>query len=363
MHFFRKADTKCPFFLLSLPKILIMIDTSKLKYCRLYKGTKEVPEILNFNLQYACYAELFYCRATEEEDEKRIKEMEYYKISTSDYRDMPLALIAHLFSVWSNKLSGGSHPDIVVPGFHNRFMKAYLLANKEDGLLDMWFVPSNYDNFGHRWSYYLDKCIYFKGTVLTPDSIIKADKQYIARYEYEWIMMHYPSEYEHPTKEEQDGWLKEMIAKYKAVGLSQYRKDDGVAISLKAYLFNEKGCNVEAFKQWYETEYYSYNAFTLISKDYLLQLTLAYKGEEECPAEYDGQFMGKIWLAESVAVENLLNTSNQLSKEWGFEFYKMVAMLIEKWSPYDYMSILDFYFQDFVEFKKKVYKEAFGIIM
>ena len=73
--------------------------------------------------------------------------------------------------------------------------------------------------------------------------------------------------------------------------------------------------------------------------------------------------MGKIWLAESGAVEILLNTSNQLSKEWGFEFYKMVAMLMEKWLPYECMSILDLYFQDFGEFKKKVYKEAFGIIM
>lgn len=363
MHFFRKADTKCPFFLLSLPKILIMIDTSKLKYCRLYKGTKEVPEILNFNLQYAWYAELFYCRATEEEDEKRIKEMEYYKISTSDYRDMPIALIAHLFSVWSNKLSGGSHPDVLVHGFHNRFMKAYLLANKEDGLLDMWFVHSNYSGYGHGWSYYLDKCIYFKGTALTPNSIIKADKQYIERYEYEWVMMHYPSENGYPTSKQQDNWLIEMIDEYKAAGLSQYRKDDGVAISLKAYLFSRRSCPVKEFKHWYETEYYSYNAFTPISKEMLLRLTFYYKGEDECPAKYDGREMGKIWLAESVAIENLLHTSEQLSKAWGFEFYKMVAMLIEKWSPYNYMSLLDWYFQDLVEFKKKVYKEALGIIM
>ena len=339
-----------------------MIDASKLKYCRLYKGNY-IPEILNFNLRYAYYAEAFYCSATAEQDKECIEDLKFYNISTSAYKDIPLALIAHLFSVWVNKLAGSSHPDKVVPGFHNRFMKSYLLANKEDGLLDMWFVHSNYSGYGHGWSYYLDKCIYFKGTALTPDSIIKADKQYIERYEYEWIMMHYPSENGYPTEEEQDGYLKEMIAKYKAFGLSQYRKDDGVAISLKAYLFNEKGCNVEAFKQWYETEYYSYNAFTSISKDYLLRLTLAYKGEEECPAKYDGQYMGKIWLVESVAIENLLHTSEQLSKAWGFEFYKMVAMLIEKWSPYECMSILDFYFQDFGEFKKKVYKEAFGIIM
>ena len=328
-----------------------MIDTSKLKYCRLYKGTKEVPEILNFYLQYACYAEFFYCRATAEEDEDRIKALEYYNLSTSAYSGIPLALIAHLFSVWECKLSGD------VPGFHNRFMKEYLLVNKEDGLLDMWFVPSNYDNYGHRWSYYLDKCIYFKGTALTPDSIIKADKQYIARYEYEWIMMHYPSEHEHPTKEEQDGWLKEMIAKYKAFGLSQYRKDDGVAISLKAYLFSRRSCPVKEFKHWYETEYYSYNAFTPISKEMLLHLTLYYKGEEECPAKYDGQEMGKIWLAESVAVDNLLSNSNQLSKAWAFEFYKMVAMLISKWMPYEYMKYLDLYFQDFVGFKMKILKE------
>lgn len=342
-----------------------MIDTNKLKYCRLYKGTKEVLEILNFYLQYACYAESFYCRIDDEYNdlEGKFNLMEYYKLSTSAYRDTPLELIANLFSVWVNKIAGCSHPDKVVSGFHNRFMKEYLLVNKEDGLLDMWFVHSNYSGYGHGWSYYLDKCIYFKGTALTPDSIIKADKQYIERYEYEWIMMHYPSENGYPTKEEQDGCLKEMIAKYKAFGLSQYRKDDGVAISLKAYFFNEKGCNVETFKQWYETEYYSYNAFTPISKDYLLHLTLAYKGEEECPAKYDGNEMGKIWLAESVAIEILLHTSEQLSKEWGFEFYKMVAMLIEKWSPYDYMSLLDWYFQDFGEFKKKVYKEAFGIIM
>ena len=339
-----------------------MIDASKLKYCRLYKGTKEVPEILNLYLQYACYAEFFYCRIDDEYNdlEGKFNLMEYYKLSTSAYRDIPLELIANLFSVWVNKLAGSSHPDKVLSGFHNKFMKTYLSVNNEDGLLDMWYKFSNY---GRSWSYYLDKCIYFKGTALTPDSIIKADKQYIARYEYEWVMMHYPSDDEYLTEKKQDGYLKEIISKYKQAGLSHYRKDDGVSISLKAYLFNARHFNVEEFKHWYETEYYSYNAFTPISKEMLLHLTLYYKGEEECPAKYDGREMGKIWLAESVAVNNLLHTSNDISKAWGFEFYKMVAMLIEKWSPYDYMSLLDWYFQDFGEFKKKVYKEAFGIIM
>ena len=187
-----------------------MIDASKLKYCRLYKGNY-IPEILNFNLRYAYYAEAFYCSATAEQDKECIEDLKFYNISTSAYKGIPLALIAHLFSVWSNKLAGGSAPDKVVPGFHNRFMKEYLLVNKEDGLLDMWFVHSNYSGYGHGWSYYLDKCIYFKGTALTPDSIIKADKQYIERYEYEWIMMHYPSENGYPTEEEQDGYLKKLI--------------------------------------------------------------------------------------------------------------------------------------------------------
>lgn len=215
------------------------------------------------------------------------------------------------------------------------------------------------------WQYYLDKCIYFKGEVECPVEVLEQDKEQLWRMELEWTLRHFG--YSNHVLEMNKKFFKQIIQEYKNAGLSHYRPNDDVCISMKAFLFQKvstKGNkSIEEFKLWYEQYYYLPNAITKITKEHLFFMTLAYKGEEECPAEYDGQFMGKIWLAESVAVENLLNTSNQLSKEWGFEFYKMVAMLIEKWSPYDYMSILSWYFQDFGEFIKKVYKEAFGIIM
>ena len=219
---------------------------------------------------------------------------------------------------------------------------------------------------GRSWSYYLDKCIYFKGEEECPPAVLKMGKEQAWKEELWWVSEHFP--YKSEEKKSSEDFYKKIIKDYKDLGLSHFRKHDGVCISLKAFLYMrysyvEPEHTVDGFKHWYDNVYYAKNTPSSISRDYLLHLTLAYKGEEECPVEYDEQFMGKIWLAESVAVENLLNTSNQLSKEWGFEFYKMVAMLIEKWSPYDYMSILSLYFQDFGEFIKKVYKEVFGIIM
>lgn len=320
------------------------MDKRKLKHCRLYDGT-EVPDIVNFYLQYACYAESFYCNYTEEQLQDSISFLKSNRVQTSAYKDVPLGLLSCLFSVWECKLSGG------VKDFHNHFMKTYLSVNKHTGLLDRWF---DFSNYGKSWSYYLDKCIYFKGTALTPATILQADKQHLFRYEYEWVMMHYPSDDADITKQKQDGYLKEMIACYKQAGLSHYRKDDGVAISLKAYLFAQRNCDADTFKHWYEKEYYSSKAYTLITKPMLLHLTLAYKGEADCPANYDGKVMGKIWFAESIAVDNLLSRADDLPKEWAYEFYLMVAMLIAKWSPYDFMDVLDLYFQDFTDFKMKV---------
>lgn len=52
---------------------------------------------------------------------------------------------------------------------------------------------------------------------------------------------------------------RQMEAEYQAYGLSDWRKNDGVPMSLKALLFNRfshwMGCRVEDFKKWYLTEY------------------------------------------------------------------------------------------------------------
>lgn len=52
---------------------------------------------------------------------------------------------------------------------------------------------------------------------------------------------------------------RQMESDYQAYGLSDWRKDDGVPLSLKAALFNRfshwMGCRVEDFKKWYMAEY------------------------------------------------------------------------------------------------------------
>ena len=214
------------------------------------------------------------------------------------------------------------------------------------------------------WQYYLDKCIYFKGEVECPIEVLEQDKEQLWRMELEWTLRHFADSGQEDMDKQ---FFKQIIQEYKDAGLSHYRQHDDVCISMKAFLFqqfaSEGKKSIDEFKQWYEQYYYLPNSITKITKEHLFSMTLAYKGEDKCPKEYDGQVMGKMWLAESVATENLLHTYNDISKAWSFEFYKMVAMLIKKWSPYDYMSILDLYFQDFVDFKMKVYEEAFGIIM
>lgn len=53
--------------------------------------------------------------------------------------------------------------------------------------------------------------------------------------------------------------VRQMEADYQAYGLSDWREDDGVPLSLKATLFNRfshwMGCRVEDFKKWYLAEY------------------------------------------------------------------------------------------------------------
>lgn len=107
-----------------------MINKERLKHCRLFKGEKEHVEYDNFYLRYACYAEIFYCRANALQDSEGHKELVWYNVDTTPYKDIPYPLLCHLFSVWVNKLAGSSQPNVVVPAFHNRFMRVYLNADR-----------------------------------------------------------------------------------------------------------------------------------------------------------------------------------------------------------------------------------------
>lgn len=105
------------------------MDAERLKHCRLFTGDidKDTERCYdNLNLRYACYAESFYCEAKKAQDAEAHEALAWYEIDIRPYRDIPYPLLCHLFSVWANKLAGTSHPDVVVPGFHNEFMKAYL---------------------------------------------------------------------------------------------------------------------------------------------------------------------------------------------------------------------------------------------
>ena len=106
------------------------MDTERLKHCRLYTGDMEKDVFKNDYLQYACYAEQFYCRSNATQDAEGHEELVWYDIDITPYRDIPYPLLCHLFSVWVNKLAGSSHPDVVVPGFHDKFMRTYLNADQ-----------------------------------------------------------------------------------------------------------------------------------------------------------------------------------------------------------------------------------------
>lgn len=221
-------------------------------------------------------------------------------------------------------------------------------------LLESW---DKFSFTGRSWSYYLDKCIYFKGEKECPPAVLKLGKEKAWKEERWWVSDHFP--YKFDNNKSCDDFFKKIIKEYKDLGLSHFRKHDGVCISLKAFLYKrytqEKGHTIDGFKQWYDNVYYAKSTPSSISRDYLLHLTLAYKGEEECP-DFNGDInMQQIWFSESIVVHKFLHEKKVPSKAWGYEFYKWVARHISKCKePYDYMPLLDLYFQDFVSFKMKV---------
>lgn len=105
------------------------MNTERLTHCRLFTGDR-FHEFFSVYLQYAYYAEEFYCQASSEQDARGHEELVWYDIDIKPYRDIPYPLLCSLFSVWMNRLAGTSNPDVVVPGFHNEFMRVYLNADR-----------------------------------------------------------------------------------------------------------------------------------------------------------------------------------------------------------------------------------------
>ena len=106
-----------------------MINKKRLTHCRLFTGDIAKDSVRyngNFYLLYACYAEKFYCEANAAQDAEGHEDIVWYDIDISPYKDIPYPLLCSLFKVWANKVAGSSHPDVIVPGFHNEFMRAYL---------------------------------------------------------------------------------------------------------------------------------------------------------------------------------------------------------------------------------------------
>lgn len=210
------------------------------------------------------------------------------------------------------------------------------------------------------WQYYLDKCIYFKGEVECPVEILEQDKEQLWRIELEWALRHFG--YSNHVFEMNKKFFKQIIQEYKDAGLSHFRQNDGVCISMKAFLFHQVSSkvniNLEEFKQWYKQYYYLPNAITKITKEHLLSMTLAYKGEEEDPYFFDTLFMSEAWSTEYTVANNFLHSQKAESKAWAYEFYKRVARDIGKWiEPCDRTPFLSFYFGYFSDFKTKVLKK------
>lgn len=91
-----------------------------------------------------------------------------------------------------------------------------------------------------------------------------------------------------------------------------------------------------------------------MKRDELLKLCHFYNGEDDCPQEFDGRNEGKLWLSEKVVSEIMESPDFESSGNPRFDFDNLVAMHVAKWSPYNYLTILDVYFQHSPTYKKRI---------
>jgi hypothetical protein len=81
----------------------------------------------------------------------------------------------------------------------------------------------------------------------------------------------------------------------------------------------------------------------MIRKD-LLKFCKFYKGEMECPKEYDGKTEGQLWFSESIICEF---DTDVISKNSEKEFVSYIAAHVGKWDPYGYRETIKFYLEKF----------------
>ena len=85
----------------------------------------------------------------------------------------------------------------------------------------------------------------------------------------------------------------------------------------------------------------------MLGKD-LLNFCKFYKGEKECPKEYEGKMEGELWFSESI-VCGLSKDGGNLETDINTEteFVSFIAAHVGTWDPYGYRDTIKFYLERF----------------
>ncbi len=81
-----------------------------------------------------------------------------------------------------------------------------------------------------------------------------------------------------------------------------------------------------------------------MKREELLKLCYFYKGEEECPLEYDGKPEGKFWTAEDSLCNSILLGYDLAPGEAPRQvFDEYMDALLGKWCPYKREELMEIY--------------------
>lgn len=90
-----------------------------------------------------------------------------------------------------------------------------------------------------------------------------------------------------------------------------------------------------------------------MKREEILKLCHFYKGEEDCPQEFKGRNEGKLWFSEKIACE-IIEHGYNIAENPRYGFDNLVSMHVSKWDPYNYLSVLETYFQHSPTYKKQI---------